>query len=104
MGGAEWSEQDRVQMRHYAITFTGSTWNLWCTVPRSFDTWSGCDMSTIYSGDCCILSSVQQLVAVVNDVHYWGLAVHGRSCKADIAAKIHSDPEVDTNDVTLLDD
>jgi len=104
MSGSEWSNEHKNQMRHYGITFTGSTWDLWCTVPKTFETWTGCDMSTIYSGDCCILAGVQQLVNIVNDIHYWGLAVHGRSCKADIAAKIHSDPDADTNDITLLED
>jgi len=61
-------------------------------------------MSTTHSSDCCILAGVQQLVNIVNGVHYWGLAVHGRSCKADIAAKFHSDSEADANDITLLED
>jgi hypothetical protein len=61
-------------------------------------------MSSIYSGDCCILAGVQHLVSIINDIHYWGMAVHGKSCKADIAAKFHSDPDADTNDVTLLED
>ncbi|PVH91204.1 hypothetical protein DM02DRAFT_620653 [Periconia macrospinosa] len=104
MSGRIWSEEDMSQMRHYGITFTGSSWDLWCTVPKTFETWTGCNMSTIYSGDCCILAGVQQLVSIMNDVHYWGLQVHGRSCKADIAAKIHSDPDADTNDITFLDD
>jgi hypothetical protein len=104
MSGGQWSEEHKSQMRHYGITFTGSTWDLWCTVPKTFETWTGCEMSTIYSGDCCILVGVQQLVSIVNDIHYWGLAAHGRSCKADIAAKIHSDPDADTNDITLLED
>lgn len=59
-------------------------------------------MSTIYSGDCYILADVQQLIGIINDIHYWGLEIHGRSCKKDIAAKIHSDPDADTNDITLL--
>jgi hypothetical protein len=59
-------------------------------------------MSTIYSGDCCILAGVQQRIGIINDIHYWGLLVHGRSCKVDVAAKFHSDPDADTNDITLL--
>ncbi|KAI9773886.1 MAG: hypothetical protein M1840_006112 [Geoglossum simile] len=102
MSGEKWSEQDKDQMRHYGITFTGSTWKLWCTVPQTFQTWTGCVMSTIYSGDCCILAGVQQLIGIINDIHYWGLEVHGRSCKKDIAAKIHSDPDADANDIALL--
>ncbi|KAI9779962.1 MAG: hypothetical protein M1839_007118 [Geoglossum umbratile] len=102
MSGEKWSEQDKDQMRHYGVTFTGSTWKLWYTVPQTFQTWTGCVMSTIYSGDCCILAGVQQLIGIINDIHYWGLEVHGRSCKKDIATKIHSDPDADANDITLL--
>ncbi|KAL6156915.1 hypothetical protein ACJQWK_06521 [Exserohilum turcicum] len=101
MSGERWSEEDKSQMRHYGITFTGSTWDLWCTVPRTFETWTGCEMSTIYSGDCCIRAGVQKLVSIVNDIHYWGLAIHGRSCKADIAAKIRSDLDADTDHISF---
>jgi hypothetical protein len=104
MSGKEWSEQDKDQMRHYGITFTGSTWKLWCTVPNTFPTWTGCHMSVLYSGDCSILTSVQKLIPVINDIHYWGLEVHGRSCKEDIAAKVRSDPDADTGDITLLEE
>ncbi|KAF2804512.1 uncharacterized protein BDZ99DRAFT_467519 [Mytilinidion resinicola] len=104
MSGGNWLEQDMNQMRHYGITFTGSTWDLWCTVPKTFETWTGCSMSAIYSGDCCILAGVEKLTSTINDIHYWGLMVHGKSCKADIAAKIHSDPDADTNDITLLEE
>ncbi|KAJ8130483.1 hypothetical protein O1611_g3144 [Lasiodiplodia mahajangana] len=46
----EWTEKDKDQMRHYGITFTAANWNLWCTVPKTFPDWTGCTMSTIYSG------------------------------------------------------
>lgn len=59
MSGRIWSEEDMSQMCHYDITFTGSTWDLWCTLPKTFETWSDCNTSTIYSGDCCILAGVQ---------------------------------------------
>ncbi|KAH8696844.1 hypothetical protein GQ44DRAFT_779484 [Phaeosphaeriaceae sp. PMI808] len=71
MSGGKWSEEHMNQMRHYGITFTGSTWDLWCTMPKTFETWTGCSMSTIYSGDCCILAGVQQLISIINDIHYW---------------------------------
>ncbi|KAI0097282.1 hypothetical protein GGR51DRAFT_541265 [Nemania sp. FL0031] len=82
--GASWSEEDQSQMRHYGITFTGSNWNLWCTVPKSFSEWTGCTMSSIYSGDCRTLAGIGRLVEIINDVHYWGLEVYGKSCKNDI--------------------
>ncbi|KAJ2975219.1 hypothetical protein NUW58_g8419 [Xylaria curta] len=104
MSGDEWSEEHRNQMRHYGITFAGSSWNLWCTVPKTFPDWTGCNMFTIHSGDCCILADVQKLVSTINDIHYWGLQIHGKSCKADIYAKIRSDLDADTNDISILED
>lgn len=100
----EWSEKDKNQMRHYGITFTASSWNLWCTVPKTFPEWTGCDMATIHSGNCCVLTDVEKLISAVNDIHYWGLEVHGKSCKADIYAKVRSDPQADSNDISILED
>ncbi|KAF2967837.1 hypothetical protein GQX73_g5724 [Xylaria multiplex] len=100
--GTSWSEDDQSQMRHYGITLTGSNWNLWCTVPKTFVTWTGCTMSSIYSADCRTVAGIQQLIEFLNDIHYWGLEVHGKSCKRDIHAKTRSDPSADTRDVSLL--
>ena len=100
----EWNDSDRHQMRHYGITFTGSTWDLWCTVPKTLKTWTGCVMSKIYSGDCSIHSDTARLVSIVNDIHYWGLHVHGRSCRRDIADKVHADADADTDDITFFEE
>ncbi|KAI0116450.1 hypothetical protein GGR51DRAFT_501348 [Nemania sp. FL0031] len=100
----QWSEKDKDQMRHYGITFTASSWKLWCTVPKTFPEWTGCIMSSIYSGNCCILAGVQKLVSVINDIHYWGLETHGKSCKADIYTTVRSDPSADSNDISIVED
>ncbi|KAF2003780.1 hypothetical protein P154DRAFT_572960 [Amniculicola lignicola CBS 123094] len=100
----EWHDSDKHQMRHYGITFTGSTWDLWCTVPKTLETWTGCIMSKIYSGDCSIHPGPARLVGIVNDIHYWGLHVHGRSCKNDIADKVHADADADTDDITFFEE
>ncbi|KAI0486007.1 hypothetical protein F4859DRAFT_351288 [Xylaria cf. heliscus] len=99
--GDSWLEEDQSQMRHYGITFTGSDWNLWCTVPKTFAEWTGCTMSSICSADCRTLAGIQQLVELLNDIHYWGLEVHGKSCKRDIHVKSQSNPSADTRGVSL---
>ncbi|KAI0398663.1 hypothetical protein F4802DRAFT_603803 [Xylaria palmicola] len=104
MSGDKWSEAHKSQVRHYSITLAGSGWNLWCTVPKTFDNWTGCTMSTISLGDCCVLSDVELLMSAVNDIHYWGLYVHGMSCKADIYAKVRSSLDAEMNDISMLDD
>ncbi|KAL9064198.1 MAG: hypothetical protein Q9157_007921 [Trypethelium eluteriae] len=104
MSRKTWSGEDKDQMRHYGISFTGSTWKLWITMPKNFETWDGCVASTIYSGDCCTVAGVRQLINIINDIHYWGLEIHGKSCKKDIAIKIASEPDADKNDITLVED
>ncbi|KAI3338746.1 hypothetical protein F4824DRAFT_74929 [Ustulina deusta] len=79
-----WSEEQKLQMQHYGITFVGSTWELWYTMPKTYDDWTGCTMFSMHCGDCSKLDSVGLLLSSVNDLHYWGLMVHGKSCQADI--------------------
>lgn len=73
-------------------------------MPKTFPDWAGCDMATIHSGNCCILTDVEKLMGAVNDIHYWGLEVHGKSCKADVYVKVRSDPQADSNDISILEE
>ncbi|KAI1423209.1 hypothetical protein F5Y12DRAFT_758643 [Xylaria sp. FL1777] len=84
--GQQWSNEDKSQMRHYGITFTGSKWNLWCIRPKRTQKWDGCKMEAIYHDDCCRSLGVSRLIRFINDIHYWGLAVHGQSCMDDLLA------------------
>ncbi|KAI1194871.1 hypothetical protein F5X97DRAFT_261582 [Nemania serpens] len=79
-----WSEEQKLQMQHYGITFVGSTWELWYTMPKTYDDWTGCTMFSMHCGNCSKLDSVGLLLSSINDLHYWGLMVHGKSCQADI--------------------
>lgn len=97
-----WRDSDKHHMRHYGITFTGSTWDLWCTVPKTLETWTGCIMTRIYGGDCSIHPGPARLVGIINDIHYWGLHIHGKSCKEDIADKVHAVADADSEDVIFL--
>ncbi|KAI1176585.1 hypothetical protein F4777DRAFT_545989 [Nemania sp. FL0916] len=101
--GKPWEESHEIQMRHYGMTFTGAKWKLWCTKPKSLQTWTGCNTSMIYMGYCDILVDVKKLFGIINDIHYWGLEVHGKSCKADIAALVQFEPGTDLDDITLLE-
>ncbi|KAI1745962.1 hypothetical protein F4680DRAFT_399813 [Xylaria scruposa] len=84
--GQRWSSEDKSQMRHYGITFAGSKWVIWCIQPKRTQKWDGCKMKLINIGDCCTPLSISRLIRFINDIHYWGLAVHGQSCKDDILA------------------
>ncbi|KAI1129500.1 hypothetical protein F5Y10DRAFT_238069 [Nemania abortiva] len=79
-----WSEEQKLQLRHYGITFIGSKWELWFSSPKTYDDWTGCTMSSMHRGDCLKLASVGLLLSSINDIHYWGITVHARLCKADV--------------------
>ncbi|KAF2647440.1 hypothetical protein K491DRAFT_699635 [Lophiostoma macrostomum CBS 122681] len=102
LGGKKWSADDREQMRHYALTFCGSLWDLYCMVPKTFGFWTGCTMQFISVGDCYFHQDVEKQVGVINDVHYWGLAVHGQSCEQDIVDKICSFSGADMSGIMLM--
>ncbi|KAI0095526.1 hypothetical protein GGR51DRAFT_544971 [Nemania sp. FL0031] len=102
--GKSWDNEDQRQMRHYGLICAGVRWTLFCTVPKSFDSWTGCNMVKVHSSELDVFTGVQRLIGIVNDIHYWGLEVHGKSIKADIAAGAQSIPGADTNDITLLEE
>ncbi|KAI0548082.1 hypothetical protein F4679DRAFT_596981 [Xylaria curta] len=83
-GEISWSKEDEDALRHYSISFSGSEWELWCTVPNSFSTWTGCNIYQLKAGRCVSKAGVEGLFDVLNGIHYWGIETHGQSCKADI--------------------
>ncbi|KAF2650290.1 hypothetical protein K491DRAFT_683117 [Lophiostoma macrostomum CBS 122681] len=104
LNGNEWSETDRQQMKHWGLTLRRSSWELHCTVPKTFATWTGCIMSEVHTGDCLSETDIGYLVGIINDIHYWGLKVHGESCKADISSRIRARPGADVRDLSLLEE
>lgn len=84
----DWSEDHKNQLRHYSITFVGAEWELWYTIPKTYDVWSGCTMFQMKFGDCSEADGVVLLLSILNDIHYWGLTVHGKSCLADIGTLV----------------
>ncbi|KAI1124677.1 hypothetical protein F5Y10DRAFT_268826 [Nemania abortiva] len=90
---SKWTEDLKFQMRHYSITFTGSKWELWYTTPKAYDWWKGAYVSSMYRGDCSRLDGVELLLNCINDIHYWGMTVHGKSCKADVEAVLNENTE-----------
>ncbi|KAI0546814.1 hypothetical protein F4679DRAFT_402787 [Xylaria curta] len=99
----DWTEEDKSHIRHYGLAFTGSLWTLYCILPKTFSEWTGCTMRPLYQGDCLQIGDIESLIALVNDVHYWGLAVHGVSCKQDIYRVQESEEDLDMCDISLVD-
>ncbi|KAI1739760.1 hypothetical protein F4680DRAFT_466261 [Xylaria scruposa] len=83
-GEISWSKEDEDALRHYCITFSASEWELWCTVPNSFSSWTGCNVYLLKTGRCVREAGVERLFEVLDGIHYWGMKTHGPSCKADI--------------------
>ncbi len=86
LGGKEWDEEDVGLMRHYALTFTGDTYTFWCMTPNTNTDrkWAGCQMNKVYKADCSYVEGVVQFADWVNEIHRWGLTVHGPGCEEDI--------------------
>ena len=86
--GKPWRERDVESLRHYALTFTGHSYMFWCMRPKVDPSgkhgWVGCVMVRVRRGNCSRVSGVQNFVSWVNEIHRWGLTVHGPACEKDI--------------------
>ncbi len=78
-----WTEQLVKTLRHYDI---------WCIAPTltSKYEWAGCTMTNVYHGDCVNASSVRELINWLNEIHCWGLTVHGPRCEKDIKLRMNA--------------
>ena len=71
----------------YGITFQGASFVVWCIQPKPSEIackWADCTMTSIHHGNCTNKSSVKELTDWINEIHRWGLNVHGPSCENDI--------------------
>lgn len=88
--GRSWTKSLVKTLRHYGITWTGSEFDVWCIVPvltPEYE-WAGCTMTEVYHGDCVNKSSVRDLIDWLNEIHCWGLTVHGPRCEKDIKIRM----------------
>ena len=88
-----WSAELLENVRHYGMTMKGVRYFIWCLTPvvtSSFE-WAGCDMTRVWQGSCITtLASVQALFNWINEIHCWGLTVHGPECEKDIKLSMKS--------------
>ena len=75
-------------IRVYGITFQGASFVVWCVQPKLRETageeWAGCTMTSIHHGICDNQYDVRELTDWINEIHRWGLSVHGPTCENDI--------------------
>lgn len=92
-----WTEKHFNHIRHYAITFSASTADIWLVRlkhPPDMDfsavSWTGCEAMRIGQCVCSSSLAVGDLVDWVNVIHWWGITRHGRYCADDIKAILSS--------------
>ena len=74
-------------IRVYGIIFQGASFVIWCIRPKLRETaceWAGCTMTSVHYGDCDDQNDVKELTDWINEIHRWGLSVHGPNCENDI--------------------
>jgi hypothetical protein len=75
------------QLRHFGLTFIGSAFEVWELKPVSTENnaWGGCTMQRLQGGDCQqSIYDTQELMRWTNEIHRWGLSMHGPSVKDEI--------------------
>jgi len=99
MSGGKWSEGDMkpdAPLRHH-IHWIRLGPVVHCAKPLKPGLVAACPPYTLATA--ASLPASKQLISIINDIHT-GIGGPCSSCKADIAAKIHSDPDADTNGIT----
>lgn len=73
-------------IRHYGMTFTGSCYSIWIILPQVTpqSKWRGCRMDRLFQGDCTTQAGVRDLIDWINEIHCWGLTLHGPECAKDV--------------------
>lgn len=94
-----WTERRLANIRHYGITFRAEAFTVWCIRPNkpqdigdtTTETWTGCIMGSVHKNGCNTMVGVQNLMEWINEIHRWGLTVHGDSCQRDVQHCIEAD-------------
>lgn len=95
--GQSWSPTPIDEVRHFGMTLAGSSYTAWVLKPQCNEgEWVGCTMERLQTGDCSSLAAdTEKLIHWINEIHRWGLTVHGPACKREIkiclrAAKVRT--------------
>lgn len=85
----QWAPVPVDDLRHYGITFVGSQYIVWVLRVRvdASAEWNGCVMERLVTADCSQhWVAARELARWINEIHRWGLMVHGLECKDEIKA------------------
>jgi len=100
-----WTGKHLINVRHYGITFRAGAFTVWCIRPKkplgindtTSETWTGCTMESVYKNRCYTIVGVQNLMEWINEIHRWGLTIHGDSCQRDVQHCIEADDIIRTS-------
>jgi hypothetical protein len=71
---------------HFGLTFCGAICEIFICQPTLTERgeWNGCRMSLINSYNCTRSREVKFAVEWLNEIHFWGMHVHGKGCENDL--------------------
>ena len=80
-----WTKEDIMDIKHYGMTMQGYKYKIWCITPTlsEADKWAGCEVKVVGCGKCNKPYGVRRFIDWINEIHYWGLTVHGPHCQDD---------------------
>jgi len=88
----KWNQDHTKSLRHYGMTFGGADYIIWCiraSLTKNYQ-WAGCRMESVFLGNCRFVDDVRALIDWVNEIHCWGLTVHGPECQKDVKTSMRA--------------
>ena len=89
-----WTQKHNTSLRYYGLTLAGPIYQFWwirlrgyadgLSIPPEKWKWCGCEMVRASNGSLDKPSDVRNFVEWLNEIHRWGLTVHGPSCEKDV--------------------
>lgn len=102
VSGRAWNPSRSNNLRHYCLTLKAATYAVWvtrATLTKDW-AWAGCELRKEFQGDLLSPASVRHFIDWVNEIHRWGLTVHGPGVEGDVKYCIQPDKSrIQTSDV-----
>lgn len=95
-------------VRHYGLLLAGVRFEIWCLRPHnntssySTNSWTGCDMKRVYSGDLDTSTGIKDCINWINEIHCWGNTRHSSGCARDIESRLLPEGKMLTSTMAQL--
>lgn len=98
------------EVRHYGLLLAGVRYEIWCLRPHniaatscySTNSWTGCNMQKIHSGDLDTNAGIMDYINWINEIHCWGNTRHSVGCARDIENRLLPKGKALANDLAPL--